>query len=269
MFRLLKKIYRLFIPKKKTEIFNEELNNISIIEKYSINQDLFKLELHSGIKLVLRDFSHSDLDVFKQIFLKEEYKLIMNLLKENHNHEGKIVVIDAGANIGLTTLYLGEYLKNAFFYVIEPSKGNFDLLQRNLELNDYLNRSKLFQRALHCKMDLNFNISNDFRDMRDWGHTTVLDESGEIQSITIDKIIEDENLDGITLLKIDIEGAERFLFDDLSNCKFLEITKYIAIEVHEEFISQRKVIDTLINYGFLITVYEEFTIGINKYLISK
>ncbi len=223
--------------------------------------------MNSGMNVVLRDFSHSDLDVFKQIFVKEEYHLIMNLLKENHINDDKIVVIDAGANIGLTTLYLGAYLNNAFFYVVEPSKGNFDLLKRNFELNGYLDRSKLFQRALHSQMNFNFKISNDFRDMRDWGHTTVIDDSGEIQSITIDKIIEDENLGVITLLKMDIEGAERFLFDDLSNCKFLEITKYIAIEVHEEFISQRKVIDTLINYGFLIAVDEEFTIGINKNLI--
>ena len=268
MIRLLKKFYRLINPKKESEIFIEELNNIPIIEKISINKELFELELNSGIRLVLRDYTHSDLDVFRQIFIKEEYKLIMNLLKENHINERKIVVIDAGANIGLTTLYLGKYLDNAFFYVVEPSHGNFDLLKRNFELNGFLNRSTLFQRALHCTMDINFKISNDFRDMRDWGHTTILDESGEIESITIEKIIEDGNLDEITLLKIDIEGAERFLFDDVSNCKFLDITKYIAIEVHEEFISQRKVIETLINCGFLITVYEEFTIGINKNLIS-
>lgn len=123
-----------------------------------------------------------------------------------------------------------------FIYVIEPSQANFETLKRNLDLNNYSDRSKLFQRAVYSKMNVSFNISTDFRDMRDWGHTTVLDNSGEIESITIDQIIEDEKLEEITQFKIDIEDAERYLFDSKNNCEFLSMTICIAIEVHKEFI---------------------------------
>lgn len=115
MLTYIKKIYRFFLPKKESDLFREELNNLKGVLKVSFSNNMFELKMDSGIIICLRDQTHSDLDVFRQIFIKEEYKSMLNLLKLNNFHQDRISIVDAGANIGLTTLYFGLHFDNAFY----------------------------------------------------------------------------------------------------------------------------------------------------------
>lgn len=53
----------------------------------------------------------------------------------------------------------------------------------------------------------------------------------KVTSITVDKIIDDYELDKIDILKIDIEGAEKEVFSDTSS--WIEKVDAIIIELHE------------------------------------
>ena len=75
------------------------------------------------------------------------------------------------------------------------------------------------------------------------------------------------NLKSITLLKIDIEGAERFIFDDNVDLSFLSITKVIAIEIHDEFQIREKIYSILKKNNFHLFESGELTIGINTKLL--
>ena len=71
------------------------------------------------------------------------------------------------------------------------------------------------------------------------------------------------------MLKVDIEGAEKEIFTDSTKCNFLDITKIIAIEIHDEFGIRDDIYKVLHQYGFLIFEANETTIGINKKFISS
>src|SRR5687768_3676011 len=65
----------------------------------------------------------SDSGVFGQIFLKHEYDL-------NLGFEPK-VIIDGGANIGLSSVYFKNKYPNAKIIAIEPDEDNFEMLRKN------------------------------------------------------------------------------------------------------------------------------------------
>ena len=58
-------------------------------------------------------------------------------------------------------------------------------------------------------------------------------KSNKIQAITVDKIIKDYKLKQIDILKIDIEGAEKEIFEDTS--KWILKVNCIMAELHDRF----------------------------------
>ncbi len=56
--------------------------------------------------------------------------------------------------------------------------------------------------------------------------------SDEVNGITVDKIMKDFNLKKIDILKIDIEGAEKEVFQDTSF--WIKKVNSIVIELHED-----------------------------------
>ncbi|MEN2400339.1 FkbM family methyltransferase [Flavobacterium sp. MC2016-06] len=267
----LKKIYRILFPLKISvhESFVNNLLSNHLIKEVQKNDNLFFLKIKNDLQLYLRDENHSDYSVFNQIFKDEEYKTVSSILKNNEESSiYKTVLIDAGANVGYATIYLNHIFNFDKIICIEPSKSNFELLKKNIDL---LNSSKtneivLLENALAARKDLSFTIANDFRDGKDWSITTLENKVGNIKGITLNEIIEKNNLDEITILKIDIEGAERFIFEKTTNLSFLNMTKIIVIEIHDEFNIRKEIYQILRDNNFLLIESGEVTIGVNKNL---
>lgn len=66
----------------------------------------------------------ADLTTFREIFLREEYNL--DLPPSFHPK----IIIDAGANIGFTSLYFSRKYPDALIFSLEPEPGNFELLKK-------------------------------------------------------------------------------------------------------------------------------------------
>lgn len=263
----LRKIYRILFPTKlsQKEIFLNDLQSNNLIINYEKIDTFFLLTLFQGRQLFLRDFKYSDYLVFNQIFRDEEYKVVASLLKHSYKQENHSnVLIDAGANVGYATIYLQQKINFDKIICIEPSKDNFEILKKNIELLDLENEALFLNRALADKEGVKFNISNDFRDGKDWSFTTKESDSGEIQGITLNEIVKKNNLQEINLLKIDIEGAERFIFQNSTDLSFLKITKVIVLEIHDEFNIRENIYQILKNNNFMLIESGESTIGVNK-----
>ncbi|MES2239798.1 MAG: FkbM family methyltransferase [Bacteroidota bacterium] len=263
----LRRIYRVLFPLKLSfqELFENNLKSNTLIREFNKVEDLYSLKLNNNTLLYLRDQNHSDYSVFNQIFNNEEYKTVASILKYNDQFETKEnILIDAGANVGYATVYLQQILNFHKVICIEPSSSNFEILKKNIGLLNCAKDILLFENALASKKNLNFNIENDFRDRKDWSIRTKEDKSGNIKGITINEIIDNNNLSEITLLKIDIEGSERFIFEESADLSFLHVTKIIVIEIHDEFDIRKGIYRTLINNNFLIMESGELTIAINK-----
>ena len=261
----IRKIYRILFPLQltKNEIFVNRIVSNSIVA--SIKKDVencYQVKLQNGLELYVRDQKHSDYSVFQQIFNFEEYKTVLSLLKLNNIGESS-VLIDCGANVGYTTMYFS--LNHSFdkIFCIEPSLSNIEVLKKNIGKLKNADKVTAMHRALSGNINESFDLRSNFRDGLDWSFSTAVNENGNIKGITINEIVSQNNLDNITLLKIDIEGAERFVFKDNVDLSFLSITKIIAIEIHDEFQIREQICSTLKKYNFHLFESGELTIGIN------
>lgn len=263
----LRKIYRVLFPIKLSP-YQTFINNLVAnkqIKDFEKEGELYTLILQNDEKIYCRDENHSDYSVFNQIFNLEEYSTVPSVLNINKEHKSKeIVLIDAGSNVGFATIYLQQKIFFNKIFCIEPSKSNFEILNKNISSFNTTANVTLLQNALAAKENQKFEIKNNFRDGKDWSITTKQSENGKIKGVTINEIIKKYVLDEITLLKIDIEGAERFIFDESANLAFLDKTKVIVIEIHDEFNIRQNIYKVLKNHNFLLIESGELTIAINK-----
>ena len=71
----------------------------------------------------------SDYEVFKQVVIKKEYEPLINYFKVNNIHPN--LIIDCGANIGLTSIQFASNFPTCKIIAIEPDRNNFELLKTN------------------------------------------------------------------------------------------------------------------------------------------
>ena len=269
-FKKTRKAFRVFFPKKftSTELFEHQLHHNREIISFIKQNHNYIVKLKNSLSLKMRNENHSDYMVFQQVFNLKQYEIITSLIKANQKTNDKNVIIDAGANVAYTSLFFLHNLSNVSAYAIEPSFENATMCNENIALNNLSDKILFYHRALSHKIGLKFQLNTEFRDAKDWAIMTKQHIDGEVEGITIGEIISKNSLSQITLIKIDIEGAERFIFDSESDLSFLKITKLVAIEIHDEFNIREKIYDILKEYGFYLFETGELTVGINKNLLT-
>lgn len=196
----------------------------------------------------------SDLQTFSQILLEQEYQPLIKLVGQRMPLEKIEYIVDAGANIGLTTVYLKRFFSQAKVVAIEPDNENFSMLSRNVESNK-LNNVHLLEAGLWDK-ESSLEISRNFRDSLDWSVT--LEEKHEsknqpdaIQGLPLSSVKQKFGFPRIDILKIDIEGSERFLFaDEATALRTLDGVRYLALEIHDEFDVRPKIERMLVQNNF-------------------
>ena len=167
----------------------------------------------------------TDFCVFRQVLVFEQYK-VKGLEKEKVK-----VVVDLGANVGLSTLYFKSIYPNATIIAVEPDKDNFELMTRNVGACP----------NVYCLNNAIWNTSKTLGVYDSGGGEysyLVKEESeseiGSVRSVTINDIMERFELQKIDLLKIDIEGSEKELFSG-HYASWLHKVDCIVIEVHDWF----------------------------------
>lgn len=225
--------------------------------KISESETLFFVK-NSAFSYQLRK-KGSDVDVFRQVITSREYQPLIDFLEINNKNPK--LILDCGANIGLTSMQFAYHFPNSLILSIEPDADNFKQLTENVK--GFKNVTPL-QNAVWSSSEI-LKIDRSFRDGRDWSIRTVKKTENayqDVQSITINEILENTDYTEIDLLKIDIEGAESELFKDEKVYSFLYKTKCIAIEIHDECVDRIHIYTILKKIGFTLFNTGELTIGI-------
>jgi FkbM family methyltransferase len=206
------------------------------ILELSIPQAKHKIYLRGGT---------SDIRVFDEVFFTEDYYF-------NYAVKPRIIV-DCGANVGLTAVYLSNFFPEARIISIEPDFENFALLQKNTEA---YNNVECLQKGVWNKEAL-LEITNRSTNISS-GFTVeeVAQRSNEsIEAITIPAILKRYSIDTIDVLKIDIEGAEKELFSLGTEC-WLPRVKHLVIETHDNVKrgTTKSVFTALSNYDYSMLI---------------
>ena len=185
----------------------------------------------------------SDIPTFLQVIINQDYLM-------NYNFEPK-VIIDCGANIGLGTVYFKNKYPNAKIISIEPEQSNFELLLKNTKKynNVYCLKGGIWKKSTNLLIK-DVGLGN-------WGF--MIEESNtsskdSIKAYTIDDLIKQFDIDHIDILKVDIEGSEKELFE-CNYEKWLPKTKVLIIELHDRMRQgcSKSFFKALSNYNFSIS----------------
>jgi len=241
----------------------KEINDGILKKGFQITRKKNNFFIRMGnTSIALRGYT-TDYEVFNQIYIEEEYLPVIKIIHEQ-NLEIKNI-IDCGANIGLSSIYFKKKFPLAKICAIEPVLVNFKAAKNNFERNgikDNIILGAIWSNSTYLGLDYSF------RKGKEWSISTTIDsDKKDVEAFSILDIMSMQNLKEIDILKIDVEGAERRIFDkNVSDLSFLKKTKIIVIEIHDEFNCREMINRELNNYGFEYFESGELTIGIKMNL---
>jgi len=139
------------------------------------------------------------------------------------------LIVDAGANIGTSTIFFKTRYPDATVVAIEPEPSNFELLLRNTAaLGCETLRAALWPEKTRVSLDYVHDA-----ECAVMTRSSTPDFPLEAPTVTMGELIE---LYGeIDLLKLDIEGAERELFAEGAE-EWLQSVQVIMIELHDRYV---------------------------------
>lgn len=174
----------------------------------------------------------SDIPTFDKIFVSNEYAFDVDRQPS--------VIVDAGANIGLASIYMANRYPGARILAVEPEAGNFALLQRNTQPYPHITPVQAALWRENADIDLVDPGLGSWGFMTE-GETTPVEEQGtpmrrpagrsRVRGTTVDRLIADHQIDRISILKMDIEGAEREVFENSS--AWLARVDAMIVELHD------------------------------------
>ncbi len=130
------------------------------------------------------------------------------------------VILDIGANIGLYTCAYAQYFKNQNIkiYAIEAVETNFNVLKENILLNGFQNIQVDHLALGREEGELTFHLpSKDFVGNAVGGniHEGSCEDlyEAKVKMITLDHYAKEKDITRCDFLKIDVEGAEYFVFE--------------------------------------------------------
>lgn len=140
------------------------------------------------------------------------------------------VIIDAGANIGMSTLWFARAFPEAQIIAVEPDAENYSLLVQNTEV--YGDRimplqGGIWPRACGLRIE---NASAGAQHFITREVPTGTDDA--IRAYTVDEILAMIGAKEILIAKIDIEGGQDALFGD--NTEWVGRTHLIVVELDDD-----------------------------------
>jgi len=174
------------------------------------------------------------------------------------------VVIEAGAHIGIYSMYFGGRAGAARVLAFEPGRTNFMFLSRNIEANRLrpvvpVNAGLSNESGSQTLLSKRFNtqkgtFKSDKQSLMRQTHEPLIESV--IPLTTIDAAVEDYRLDRVDFVKIDTEGYEPFVVEGMT--RTLErFDPFVYFEIHgltpeQRLDDLRRVFRTLDPLGYIV-----------------
>jgi FkbM family methyltransferase len=192
---------------------------------YKANKIINEEKQLFGFTLRTRKHYHDD-NIIRHILGSngENYKIPVN----------PKVVIDIGANIGCVSLLAAA--RGAQVYAFEPEQLNFETLCFNVTVNKFNNNIKCIQKGVGIPGETKLYI----HDNNSGATSSYLEQKGLLESnyqlvnfISIHDVFSKYNINSCDLLKLDCEGSEKDIINDLDDELVAKINQ-ISLEFHDK-----------------------------------
>lgn len=200
-------------------------------------------------------------------FEKAENELLSALLDATQPDD---VFFDVGSNFGLYPVFLADAIPRGELTCFEPYPPNQEHLRQHLDLHNISNAQIVEKVVADSVGQVVFEPPEE----RNCGTAGIVDgnedENFEVEATTIDTYVE-ENNQSPDIIKIDVEGAEKLVFQGMRETLESGTCRVIGCELHpdgmDEFNSDIDSIRELLSeYGYDI---EEFDRDGQTHLIAR
>lgn len=138
------------------------------------------------------------------------------------------VIVDLGANIGDAAVFFAQRYPRARIIAVECDDANFQLLLVNVK--PYSNvipvKSAIWGENRRLSLESGSGENAVYVSAQEG-----VPPSKTVDGLTMEALMKAQQIDTIDILKIDIEGAEKNLFEH--DCSWLASVQTIAIELHD------------------------------------
>jgi len=191
----------------------------------SVGSNEFDAPIPGSAKKIFLRLGTTDVAVFEYVFINDE------LFNDEHGFSlarQPSVIIDAGANVGMTAAYFALRYPMAKIVAIEPEPSNFAMLKKN---------AQLFPQIIPVNAAL-------------WSHEgfvhVIVGGSGHfgaytterqaatgitVPATTLQALMQKLRIEYVDLLKVDVEGAECEIFKDAT--PWINRVGVICAELHD------------------------------------
>jgi FkbM family methyltransferase len=160
--------------------------------------------------------------LFQEIFLAAPYRLPVK--------SSRPTIVDCGANIGLSVLYFKRRFPRARIIAFEPDPEAFKLLKENV-LGNRLNHVELHEAAVgRSEGEVDFYSDTHLRGSL---HASMIAKESLQAQRTVRMVrLSTFITDAVDILKLDIQGAEGFVIEDLIGTSALRSVRALIMEYH-------------------------------------
>ena len=157
------------------------------------------------------------------------------------------LIIDAGANVGYTAAHFAEAFPHAKVIALEPEASNYQMLVKNTK--PWKNVVPLCKGLWWRKAEV--AVRN--QGAENWCFEFAECAAGEgTPATTIQDLLAEYGNGGKVLVKMDVEGAEKKIFEEKP--AWLKEIDYLYIEIHDAF---KEVFDALAPHDYSARIVDE------------
>lgn len=199
----------------------------------------------------------ADKATFKQVFIQAQYDINFPISPKT--------IIDGGANIGLAAIYFSHRFPDSTIIAVEPNLENLTLLKKNIE--NYKNIHPIEGGNWNNNQPL--SIINSTVDNNSFMVEEVpFNTPNAIPGYSMDYLMNLFSWNYIDLLKLDIEGSEKEVFEKNYET-WLPKTKILIIELHDHMRpkSSQSVFKAISKFNFSFQMHHENVVFINRDLV--
>ena len=204
---------KIFVPEvaNSFNISDSEFKRLKSLPRYQETETDFM-----GKKLYVVD-AHSYLSMLNEIFDKNNYKFISEVEDP--------LIIDCGSNIGLSVIFFKALYPKSRIIAFEPDKEVFCALEKNIKSFNLTGIDLHNQAVWSRDGKINFLAEGS------WGGKIVENKNDDDDGYLVDSIrLKNYLNEKISLLKIDIEGAEDIVLADCA--ENLKNVENLFVEYH-------------------------------------
>ncbi|MGO8791718.1 MAG: FkbM family methyltransferase [Terriglobia bacterium] len=163
----------------------------------------------------------SDERAYKQVLLDGEYAFDLPFSPK--------IIVDAGANIGMASIYFANRYPEAKIIAIEPEASNFAALARNVR--PYPAIIPIHAALWNRDGEICVTQPDPATGARgNWAFVTREGDGANVRAITMTTLMKEMQIEAVDVLKIDVEGAEREVFE---SADWIRNVRCLMIELHD------------------------------------